>query len=237
MQRSPKKEVWHSISIEGREIPNLSTRTSPTYREKDESPSSQTTWNLDLLVNCDRWAGLFISEQAVLFRQTPPNIICDVKCWCRAAELIDGKELASSSVVLLWSNCLEKLPSLRRLCLCRVSQSVIDVLGDWDKFAWPDIGNMLSAHCILSSELSHSCRTRPPSWIIRKGQAPTWWSRWHSYASCKQPFIFDCFLFKAPSSGASRCFLTWDMNYKSSHKQHTIKMQETQFLLRTTLGN
>lgn len=81
----------------------------------------------------------------------------------RAAEIIDGKELASSSVVLLWSNCLEKLPSLHGLCLCRVSQSVIDGLGDWDKFAWPDTGNMLSTLCILSSGLSHSWGTRPPT--------------------------------------------------------------------------
>lgn len=45
----------------------------------------------------------------------------------------------------------------------RVSQSVIDVLGDRDNFTWPDTGSTLSTLCILSSELSHSCGARPPT--------------------------------------------------------------------------
>lgn len=60
------------------------------------------------------------------------------------------------------------------------------------KFAWPDEINTVGALCILSSEPSHAWGPRPPT----PGQTCAWWSEWHtkSYASSKEPFIFNCFV-------------------------------------------
>lgn len=110
----------------------------------------QNIWNPGLVVNCDMFS--WFSYSGACYRgQNPTHHLWgeEVPAHSSWAHQWEGPGFLKSSFTAK-SDCNAKLPFLCGLCLCEVSQSLIDAFGDRDKFAGTDLGYDPGMLCILS---------------------------------------------------------------------------------------